>query len=112
MPEPDTQELYVLTAAPTHAGSDGRPVSVRGFDGGLSIANVPMGSFKVGMANFMNSVRSLVADIEQKAGGYEIDQVEIAASIGADGKVSFLGSGVGVETSASFTITLKRPKDG
>ena len=105
----DNQVIHVLTSAPTRTGPDGRPISVRKSAGDTSIADVPMDSFKQGMANFMNSVRTLAADIEHKAGEYEVDKLEIAASIGVDGKVSFLGSGVGVETVASFTITLTKP---
>lgn len=105
----EPEAVYLLTAAPAvRTGPDGRPVHVRGRPDAPSIAAVPMETFKAGMAGFMGSVRAVVGDIEAKAGGYEVHQLEIAASIGADGKVSFLGSGMGVETAASFTLTLRK----
>lgn len=110
MPESDDQMVYVLTAAPTRTGPNGRPIHLRTKADGPSIVGVPMNSFKEGMSNFMNSVRSLVGDIEHKAGEYEIEQLEIAASIGVDGKISFFGSGAGIKTAASFTLTLTKPK--
>ena len=110
MTEPDEQVVYLLTAAPTRTGLNGRPTHLRKHLEEPSIVNVSLDSFKAGMNSFMNTVRSLVADIEHKAGDYEIDQLEIAASIGVDGKVSFLGSGVGMETAASFTITLTKQR--
>ena len=109
MSNSDMQVVHVLTSAPVRTGPDGRPISVRKTADETSIADVPMDSFKEGMVSFMNSVRTLVTDIEHKAGEYEVDKLEIAASIGVDGKVSFLGSGVGVKSAASFTITLTKP---
>lgn len=109
MTQTDNQVVHVLTAAPIRTGPDGRPISVRKNLDDPGIVNVSMDSFQAGMSNFMNSVRIMVADVEHKAGEYEIDKLEIAASIGVDGKVSFLGSGVGMESAASFTITLTKP---
>ena len=109
MTEPDDQVIYVLTGTPTRTGPDGRPVSVRTDTGKPGIEIVPMDRFKAGMSSFMDSVRTIATDIQHKAGEYEIEKLEIAASIGVDGKVSFLGSGVGVDTAASFTITLTKP---
>ena len=109
MTEPDEQVIYVLTGTPTRIGPDGRPVSVRTDEDKPGIEIVPMDSFKAGMSSFMNSVRTIAADIQHKAGEYEVEKLEIAGSIGVDGKVSFFGSGVGVDTVASFTITLTKP---
>jgi hypothetical protein len=109
MPETDDLEIYVLTAPLGRVAPDGRPVQVRG-GGGPSLDRVPMGAFKSGMTRFMDAVHSMVGEIKTRSDGFEIHEIEIAASIGADGKVAFLGSGVGVDSSASFKVKLTRPK--
>ena len=110
MPEADDLEIYVLTAPLGRIAPDGRPIQVR-EGGGPSLERVPMAAFRSGMTRFMDAVHSMVGEIKSKSGGFEVQEIEIAASIGADGKVAFLGSGVGVESSASFKVKLTRPSE-
>lgn len=109
MPEADDLEIYVLTAPVNRVAPDGRPIHVR-EGGGPSLERVPMGAFRSGMTRFMDAVHSMVGEIKSKSGGFEVNEIEISASIGADGKIAFLGSGVGVDSSASFKVKLTRPK--
>ena len=110
MPEADDLEIYVLTAPLGRFAPDGRPIQVR-EGGGPSLERVPMAAFRSGMTRFMDAVHSMVGEIKSKSGGFEVQEIEIAASIGADGKVAFLGSGVGVDSSASFKVKLIRPNE-
>lgn len=107
MPE---DEIYVLASQPVPlAPEDGRPVRLRGSAATAGLSRVPMDRFRSGMTQFMGAVRTLVGEISDKAGQFEVEHIEITGSIGADGKVAFLGSGVSVDSAASFKVRLVRP---
>jgi len=106
MSEPD--EMYVFTAGEVAIDIDGRPVSVRNNRPQSGITAIPMNELRRNVCSFIEGARGLMAEVDQRVGAYHLQEVEISAQIGADGKVGFLGSGVGVATTASFKLKLVR----
>lgn len=65
------------------------------------------------LAAFIETVTAMLDKAEATAGaGVCMDTVEVAVQVGADGKVGFMGVGLGVQASSSMKITFKRAQPG
>ena len=106
MSEPN--KMYVFTTGDVSIDEEGRPISVRADQPRQRVAAIPMNQLRSNVSSFMEGARRLMDDLDQKVGAYQLAEVEISAQIGADGKVGFLGSGMGIEASASFKLKLTR----
>jgi hypothetical protein len=70
----------------------------------------------VGLDLFSKNIDSATAALshvftsafEKTFGDFQLNEVEVNLEISADGKVGFLGSGVGVKGSSSFTLRFTR----
>ncbi len=106
MPEkPDS--LIVFTDQ--EVGPDGRPIFTRsGAGGALKTVEIPMKELQVNVERFLHGTQLLLERGAQTVGAFSMDEVVVQAQIGANGKVGFMGTGVGLKGEASITFTFKR----
>ncbi len=69
---------------------------------------VPFESLHANMRTFLDGAHELLAQETERKDKYAVDSVEVSAQISADGKVGFLGSGVGISGEASVKFVFKR----
>lgn len=73
---------------------------------------VPCAVLKANMESFLRQVRDIISVGSDSIGGFEIDQVEVAAQISGDGQVCLVGSGVKVTAGGQVKFVLKRARAG
>jgi hypothetical protein len=80
----------------------------------LARADVPVDVFRQRVIDFLDSMRTIIADLPQACGGYELDQVTVSAEISAKGQVSLLGSGgeLAGKAGLTFLFTKKETEKG
>jgi len=57
---------------------------------------------------FVNSMRTVLGELPEVVGQYEIDQITVAAEVSAKGKVSLLGSGGELAGKGGLTFTFRK----
>lgn len=108
MPEP--KSMWVFTEEPVEPPPGERPLEPRLERAGRGVnrVEIPFGSLQSSMRDFLDGAHGLLAQELARADPYAVDTVEVAAQISADGKVGFLGTGVGVGGQASVKFIFKR----
>jgi len=107
---PETKSMWVFTSEPADPEPGERPLQPRLERPGRAVSRVevPYASLQANMRDFLDGTHGLVAQELARAGPYAVDTVEVAAQISADGKVGFLGTGVGIAGQASVKFVFKR----
>ncbi|MCV6586963.1 MAG: hypothetical protein OIF47_15650 [Marinibacterium sp.] len=107
-----TADKVVIFTADADALPVGRPTSARGGPGSDRLAQaveVSTDLMERNVAAFVENVSSMIEAANAAAvGDVALDTVEIAVQIGADGKVGFMGVGVGAKATSSMKIVFRR----
>ena len=64
--------------------------------------------FKEKIEQFYDDVLVAFSDIPNEKKGFKLDEITVNVEIGVEGKVGFLGSGVGGSAKAGISFKLKR----
>lgn len=108
MPEPSTVWVFALDDEVSRS-PDERPLQARKLTRtAVQKVELPFRSLQESMRDFLDAAHGLLAQEFDRAGGFAVDSVEIAAQISADGKVGFLGTSVGLGGQASLKFVFKR----
>ena len=60
------------------------------------------------LADFVAGLQTMIAKAAAAKGEFQLDTVEVAASITAEGQLALLGNGLGVSGTTGLTLTFKR----
>ena len=60
------------------------------------------------MTGFIETVKSMLEKVDDETGNFCMDTVEVAAQISTEGKVGFMGVGLGATASSSMKISFAR----
>ncbi|MBB3458632.1 hypothetical protein FHT86_006958 [Rhizobium sp. BK313] len=104
-------ETVVVFEQTTPAASIGRPTHARGDrDASRMVQAVELstGALETALTSFIETVRAMLEKVDQGSGDYAMDTVEVAAQVGADGKVGFMGVGIAAQATSSMKIVFKR----
>jgi hypothetical protein len=108
MPEPSTVWVFAQEEEASRS-PDERPLQARRQTRApVQKVELPFGSLQESMRDFLDAAHGLLAQEFDRAGGFAVDSVEVAAQISADGKVGFLGTSVGLGGQASLKFVFKR----
>ena len=66
------------------------------------------GVIEQSLTGFIETVKSMLDNVEDTSGDYQMDTVEVAAQVSTEGKVGFMGIGLGANASSSMRILFKR----
>lgn len=106
-----SDSVFVFDAETSEVGI-GRPTAARGDHDGGRVAHAVKLSTDVMEANltaFIGTVAAMLEKADGAAGaGMRMETVEVSVQVGADGKVGFMGVGLGATASSSMKIVFKR----
>lgn len=103
----DDRFVNVFTTEPVD--SSGRPLMTRSLDSTTATAvAVPLTELKRNMDSFVQAIEEMLASASDAARAFQTSEVVVQAQVGTDGKVGFLGSGIGASAQASLTIKFAR----
>ena len=74
------------------------------------LIQVPVHQLAENTQEFFSSIDRVLGAVRTNISGYELDEVEISASISASGKLTLLGNGAELEGSSSIKFVLKKKK--
>lgn len=104
-------DKVLIFDVPDVQASAGRPTRARG-DGVSSRAarafEASAATLEQSLVGFVETMREMLGKIDDAAGVYHLDTVEVAAEISTEGKVGFVGVGLGAQASSSMKILFKR----
>lgn len=109
----DEPKLLIFDASPeTEHDGAGRMYRSRGImDVAVLQKEVPMGLLRKNIRGFMQHVEGLLEDQKPPQGAFELESVQVNAQLSADGKIGFMGSGLGLKGTAGITFTFKRRRE-
>ncbi|MEL7377439.1 MAG: hypothetical protein AAFN65_10800 [Bacteroidota bacterium] len=61
------------------------------------------------LKTFLSNLDKVMAQMNTKVGGFEVDEMEIYVEISAEGKISLLGTGVQSSAMGGVKLILRRP---
>ncbi|MEA3548287.1 MAG: hypothetical protein U9R66_11565 [Thermodesulfobacteriota bacterium] len=87
-----------------------RRMDVRGEQKGhgTRMVEVPSEELIANMSDFLENTQELLAQGEKTDGPYKVDTVEITAQISVEGKVGFMGSGLGLKGDTGIKFVFKK----
>jgi hypothetical protein len=75
----------------------------------LKVTEIEAGIVQDNLKNAVRALRTTFSTtFEQDFGQFQLDEVEVALEVTADGRVGFMGSGVGVKGSSTFKLRFAR----
>lgn len=74
------------------------------------LIQVPVQQLAENTQEFFASIDRILGSVRTQISGYELEEVEIAATISATGKLTLLGNGAEVEGTSSIKFVLKKKK--
>jgi hypothetical protein len=78
----------------------------------LARTEIPTDVLRERVANFLASMREVIATPPDAYGDYSLDQIQVSAEVSAKGQLSLLGSGGELSGKAGLTFTFnRRPAD-
>lgn len=89
----------------------GRPTRARGEDRSsrsTRAVETSTGVIEQSLTGFIETVKSMLENVEDTSGDYQMETVEVAAQVSTEGKVGFMGVGLGANASSSMKIMFKR----
>lgn len=89
----------------------GRPTRARADDKHSTAAlaiETSTGVIEQSMIGFIETVKSMLENVEDTSGTYQMDTVEVAAQVSSEGKIGFMGVGLGANASSGMKILFKR----
>ncbi len=73
------------------------------------VTEIALGAFQANIDNTTDALSTIFASAFEKAfGEFQLNEVEVDLEIAADGKVGFMGSGIGIKGSSSLKLKFKR----
>ncbi len=96
-------ELTIVTAE-TATGRRGPGDPVRR----VIESQVSLRQLQGNLAQFLEAVRTLLAEQSTRAGAFELDEIALSAEISASGELKLLGSGVAVQGGSAVGLTWRR----
>ncbi|MDN3292754.1 hypothetical protein QWM81_01585 [Streptomyces ficellus] len=88
--------------------NDDRSMFRRPQEWRLGRTEIPVDVFRQRVTGFVDSMRSVIAELPDACGAYELDQVTVSAEVSAKGRISLLGSGGEPAGTSSLTFTFTR----
>lgn len=67
-----------------------------------------LGVFQTKMAEFVASMQAVIARVEEEAGRWRLDEVQVAVEIGSKGSVNLLGTGAEISSTGGLSLTFRR----
>ena len=108
MKEKNDDQMFIVTGI---GGSQGQMRTERGISETVArgpIHSISVSTLKKNMVSFFGQLREILDTGTDTIGVFEVEQVEVAAQVSADGKVCLLGSGVQIGVQSGITFVLKR----
>jgi hypothetical protein len=103
-PEPGNDVVRVLGLE----DGDDRAMFKRPQEWRVGRTEIPVDVFRQRVTGFLDSMRSVIAELPEACGGYQLDQVTVSAEVSARGQISLLGTGGEVAGTSSLTFTFTR----
>jgi len=108
MKEKNEDQIYIVTGIGENQeqmrAERGIPETVdRGF-----IHSISVSTLKKNMVSFFGHLQEILDTGTATFGLFEVDQVQVAAQVSADGKVCLFGSGAQLGVRSGITFVLKR----
>lgn len=89
----------------------GRPTRARAEEKSSRTTRAVEASTKVieqSLTGFIETVKSMLENVEDTSGNYQMDTIEVAAQVSTEGKVGFMGVGLGANASSGMRIVFNR----
>jgi hypothetical protein len=87
----------------------GRPTSARGAPGATAQAvEANTNAIEESLTGFIETVKAMLEKVDDAKGDFRVDTVEVAAQVSTEGKVGFMGVGLGATASSGMKILFKR----
>jgi hypothetical protein len=74
---------------------------------------------KIGVSDLANNLKTFLGQLDQvlhdlnnRVGGFEVDELEVYAEVTAEGQVSLLGTGIQSGATGGLKLILRRPASG
>ena len=74
-----------------------------------TLKEVSIKNLSSNLQNFLGQLDQVLKNVNDKVGGFEVDELEVYAEVTAEGKVSLLGTGVQSGATGGFKLILRRP---
>lgn len=92
-----------------------RPVTYRGIKEKaeeimVKAREVGVGELQKNMLEFVSSIQGILAEGAEVQGPYQLDSIEVEASISAEGTIGFAGTGVGLSGNAGLRFIFTRTR--
>lgn len=103
------EKLIVFDVVDVQPGGVVRPTRARGEVGAAAYAvETSTGAIEESLTGFIQTVKSMLERVEDDEGNFHVDTVEVTAQVSTEGKVGFMGVGLGAKASSGMKILFAR----
>ena len=99
LPNEDTISIVAVAESNLRADESRTPV----------LKDIGVQQFSRNLKQFLGQLDQVLASLNDKVGGFEIDELEVYAEVSAEGKVSLMGTGVQTGATGGLKLILRRP---
>ena len=105
-----TDKLIIFDVTDVQTFDGVRPTRARGDKTSATAQAVEASSSAIekSMIGFIDTVKSMLENVDDVSGNYKINKVEIAAQVSSEGKVGFMGVGLSANASSGLKIEFTR----
>lgn len=75
------------------------------------LQNIGVQQLSTNLKSFLSQLDQVLDNLNQRVGGFEVDEMEVYAEISAEGKVSLLGTGIQGGATGGIKLILRRPSN-
>jgi hypothetical protein len=109
-PEPAGQTISVFGIV--DSGRADRSLSKKPEEFRYGRSDIPLELFRKRVDAFMIAMGDVISGLATRAGGYQLDQVQVSVEISAKGHLSLLGTGGELAGKGGLTFTFKKAAAG